>query len=202
MRITQVGAPDREECAMQGRHAGTRPHKWAVRMHKIAQRFQTNKDALDHSPFYLVEMTKSVLDTPAAWVLYQTQIQTRRYLGRKMAQNVEKMIFFRVPFIELAGSGTLYFLRRMAPEAYRVVLGGVVEPDDGDGKKTMVEACSSAECSLWRGVFFILVEHQSNMELHQCVNTLLGINDLDWDGVEYTICELKAIAISRALAGV
>ena len=55
----------------------------------------------------------------------------------------------------------------------------------------MVEACSSAECSLWRGVFYILVEHQSNMELHQRVNTLLGINDLDWDGVENTICELR-----------
>ena len=67
----------------------------------------------------------------------------------------------------------------------------VAEPDDGDGKKTMVEACSSAECSLWRGVSYILVEHQSNMELHQRVNTLLGINDLDWDGVENTICELR-----------
>ena len=75
---------------------GTRPQRWAVRMHQIAQRFQTNKDALDHSPFYLVEITKSVLDTHAAWVPYQTQIQIRRYLARKMAQNVGKMIFFRI----------------------------------------------------------------------------------------------------------
>jgi hypothetical protein len=172
---------------------GTRPHRWAVRMHKIADRLRNHQGILDKAPFLLVEMVKGNLDTHSPWVPYQTQIQIRRYLAHKHANNISKMPVFHMPFLELAGNGTLYFLRRLAPEAYKLVMGGTDEADEGDddGKQTVVNNCTAAERSLWKGVLFLLEGHQSAMELHQHVNWLLGMDDLTWDDIEYTVCELR-----------
>ena len=95
-----------------------------------------------------------------------------------------------VPFIELPGNGTLLFLRKLAPEGHAVIerQTGTATRDDSAGTvcagtKPIIDFCHSLIC--------ILHDRQHIMHLHQAVNELLGLSELDWDETEFGVCETQ-----------
>ena len=195
----------------------TRPHRFAVKCEKMAQRLMALGDAdPGHSPLYGLQLLPLILKTKCKWKPYQCQVVYKRFLQAKYPKNALVLPIIRESASRLAGPGTVYLFRRLSPAAFCTMLalrGAVAMEDedfdsdtddddsdaddaDGDvgddrGNATVIDAATAEEKEWCLTLLQILMQHANKMHLHKQVMNLLGQKPYVLDEWQFAICELR-----------
>ena len=174
---------------------GGRLHRVSVRLTKIVKILFDVKGMINLSPIYAFDLVGLLLNTHFQWRPYQAQLVLKRYFPIHYGIHWAAMKSSQVPLIELAGPGTLLFLRKLCPQGFGLVgtlESGAEDTLQEDDTSGTVEGYARAGIKHFaRRLLQILVLHQDRMLLHKQVNRLLGIVDLDYDAMQHTICEAR-----------
>ena len=182
--------------------AGTRIHRFVVRLGRLCDLLLAQKDFLNRGPLPALQVLPGLLQTTASWMPYQAQLVLRRYLSARYYNTQSKMCWPAAAITRLAGPGTIFWFRRLAPQGFAFLNTACAperDADDelpsgderpGEGNRTVVST-RLGKRSFSCGVVDALLVHQKHMLLHKRVGELLEQADYDWHDIQYAICELR-----------
>ena len=200
----QQGSGRREDddtTALDG--AGTRTHRFVIRLSKLAAVLCREQDFLTAGPLPILDLMPQLLQTNSQWKPYQAQLVLKRFLLFRYARNMHSMHWAEVSSIRLSGPGTIFWFRKLTPAAFsfldRMHHEGDVEDSDDDPSdddepivtKTMVNSARQGEKTWSNVVIDCLLIHQDHMLLHKKTNELFGQRPFDWDDFQNVVCEVR-----------
>ena len=165
-----------------------------------------------------------LLETKRTWKPYQAQIVWRRFLMFEYARNLHSMRWTEISTIRAPGPGTIFFFKKLCPEAFafltrmhrRAAMGDSEESDEASSdaeadvsnrkvSKTVVDSAKQGEKALASNIVDCLLIHQDKMLLHCKTNQLFTQKDVDWNDWQFVICEVRGFVYKpyprRACAG-
>ena len=215
-RITSFNRGDDDAQLLPERHVfGKKPHRFTVRLYRIAVKLTAQKDVLNRSPLLALQGLAALVHTATGWLPYQAQITLKRYFAVKWSGMWQsKMQAARVTYLECAGGGVVRLLKELCSDAFRAIDSlSSAEPSNADAdssdssdsdsesateqEKSSMEKATPMEKALCGQLISILCDHQSQCPLHLEVCELLQMEMHDWDDCEFIVCELRSILFSE-----